>query len=150
MNLMGLLPFGYTVTSQVIITFMLALTVFISLIIIGFAKNGIIFLKIFIPSGIPLWLLPLLIIIEIMSFCLRPISLSIRLGANMLAGHVLLNIVAGATVYTLTISVFLVILPILFIMFFMILEIGIACLQAYVFSILTCIYLFDSLYGGAH
>ncbi len=146
MNLMGLLPFGYTVTSQVVITFMLALTVFISLIIIGFYKHGLSFLKIFIPSGIPMWLLPILSGIEIMSYCLRPISLAIRLGANMLAGHVLLHIVAGATLYTLSLSIFLVILPILFILFFIVLELGIAVLQAYVFSILTCIYLFDSLY----
>lgn len=147
LNLIGLVPYGFTVTAQIAVTFTLALSFFIGLTIIGFKAQGIKFLKIFVPSGIPLWLLPLLIVIEIMSYCLRPLSLSIRLFANMLAGHVLLHIIAGASLFALTKNILLALLPWLFITVFMVLEIGIAFLQAYVFSILLCIYLHDSLYG---
>jgi len=147
LNLIGLLPYGFTVTAQVAITFTLALSFFIGLIIIGFKIQGLHFLKIFVPSGIPAWLLPLLIVIEIMSFCLRPLSLAIRLFANMLAGHVLLHIIAGAALFAFSINFFLGLIPWAFITAFMVLEVGIAFLQAYVFSILLCIYLHDSIYG---
>jgi F-type H+-transporting ATPase subunit a len=147
LNLIGLLPFSFTVTAQIAITFSLALSFFIGLIVIGFKEQGISFLKIFVPSGIPNWLLPLLVLIEIMSFFLRPLSLSIRLFANMLAGHVLLHIIAGAVIVALTKNILIAFVPWLFIIVFLILEIGIAFLQAYVFSILLCIYLHDSIYG---
>jgi F-type H+-transporting ATPase subunit a len=147
LNLIGLLPFSFTVSAQIAITFSLALSFFIGLIIIGFIEQGISFLKIFVPSGIPNWLLPLLVLIEIMSFFLRPLSLSIRLFANMLAGHVLLHIIAGAVLVALAKNILISFVPWLFIIIFLILEIGIAFLQAYVFSILLCIYLHDSIYG---
>ncbi len=147
LNLIGLLPFSFTVTAQIAITFTLALSFFIGLILIGFNEQKISFLKIFVPSGIPNWLLPLLVVIEIMSFFLRPLSLSIRLFANMLAGHVLLHIIAGAVIVALATSFLLAILPWFFIIVFLVLEIGIGFLQAYVFSILLCIYLHDSIYG---
>jgi F-type H+-transporting ATPase subunit a len=147
LNLIGLLPFSFTVTAQIAITFSLALSFFIGLILIGFKEQGISFLKIFVPSGIPNWLLPLLVLIEIMSFFLRPLSLSIRLFANMLAGHVLLHIIAGAVIIALFKNILISFIPWLFIIVFLVLELGIAFLQAYVFSILLCIYLHDSIYG---
>lgn len=147
LNLIGLMPYGFTVTAQVAVTGTLALSFFIGLTIIGFKEQGISFLKLFVPSGIPMWLLPLLIVIEIMSYSLRPLSLAIRLFANMLAGHVLLHIIAGAALVALSKNILLAVAPWLFITAFMVLEIGIAFLQAYVFSILLCIYLHDSIYG---
>jgi ATP synthase subunit 6 len=147
LNLIGLLPYGFTVTAQVAITFTLALSFFIGLTIIGFKEQGVSFLKLFVPSGIPIWLLPLLVVIEIMSYSLRPLSLAIRLFANMLAGHVLLHIIAGAALVALNKNILLALAPWLFITAFMVLELGIAFLQAYVFSILLCIYLHDSMYG---
>ncbi len=147
LNLIGLIPFNFTVTAQIAITFTLALSFFIGFILIGFKEQGISFLKIFVPSGIPNWLLPLLILIEIMSFLLRPLSLSIRLFANMLAGHVLLHIIAGAVIVALAVNFIIAFVPWLFIIVFLVLELGIAFLQAYVFSILLCIYLHDSIYG---
>lgn len=148
LNLIGLFPYGFTVTAQMAVTFTMALSFFIGLTIIGFKIQGISFLKLFVPSGIPAWLLPLLVVIEVMSYSLRPLSLAIRLFANMLAGHVLLHIIAGAAVVALTKTILLAFLPWAFITAFMVLEIGIAFLQAYVFSILLCIYLHDSIYGG--
>jgi F-type H+-transporting ATPase subunit a len=147
LNLLGLVPFNFTVTAQIAVTFTMALSFFIGFIIIGFKEQGLLFLKIFVPSGIPNWLLPLLVLIEIMSFFLRPLSLSIRLFANMLAGHVLLHIIAGAVIVALLTNFLIAFVPWLFIIVFLVLEIGIAFLQAYVFSILLCIYLHDSIYG---
>ena len=147
LNLIGLMPYGFTVTAQVAITFTMSLSFFIGLTIIGFKEQGISFLKLFVPSGIPMWLLPLLVVIEIMSYSLRPLSLAIRLFANMLAGHVLLHIIAGAALVALSKSILLAFVPWAFITAFMVLELGIAFLQAYVFSILLCIYLHDSIYG---
>lgn len=148
LNLLGLIPYGYTVTSQLIVTFSLAFSLFLGLILIGFKEHGIKFLKLFVPSGIPNALLPLLVFIEVISYFLRPLSLSVRLGANMLAGHILLNIIGTATVFLLSVSLILGLIPWIFITLFMVLEVGIAFLQAYVFSILFCIYLYDSLHGG--
>ena len=139
-NLLGITPFGYTITAQIILTLLLSLSFFITWIIIGIITLKIQFLRIFLPRGIPSWLIPLLVIIEILSFLIRPLSLSIRLFANMLAGHILLYIIASAT---LTLG-FFGILPFFFILAFLILEIGIAFLQAYVFTILLSIYLADS------
>jgi F-type H+-transporting ATPase subunit a len=147
MNLLGLFPYNFTISAQIAVTFTLALSFFIGFILIGFNQQGVSFLKIFVPSGIPNWLLPLLVLIEIMSFFLRPLSLSIRLFANMLAGHVLLHIIAGAVIVALAFNLFISFIPWLFIIVFLILELGIAFLQAYVFSILLCIYLHDSIYG---
>lgn len=139
-NLLGLLPYSFTVTSHIALTLLLSLSFFSAWIIEGFRNLGLKFLRIFLPSNIPMWLLPLLVVIEILSFLIRPLSLSIRLFANMLAGHILLFILGTATL-GLGLAGFL---PFVFICAFLILELGIAFLQAYVFTILLCIYLADS------
>jgi F-type H+-transporting ATPase subunit a len=153
-NIMGLIPFGFTTTSNIIITFFLAFSFNLSFLILGFQKHGIKFLKVFVPKGAPLILMPLIIAIEILSYLLRTLSLSVRLFANMMAGHVLLHIVGGFVTWIISRSFEdIAILTILFnpvITFFLllILELGIAFLQAYVFIILLCIYLNDSLNPG--
>jgi len=139
-NLLGITPYGYTITAQIILTLLLSLSFFITWIIIGLMTLKLQFFRLFLPRGIPLWLTPLLCIIEVLSFLIRPLSLSIRLFANMLAGHILLYIIGSATI-TLGLLGFL---PFLFILAFLILELGIALLQAYVFTILLSIYLADS------
>ena len=139
-NLLGLFPWSFTITAQIIFTAFLSLSFFSGWIIQGiiFLKQD--FIRIFIPRGIPGWLLPLLVVIEILSFLIRPLSLSIRLFANMLAGHILLFILASS-IFSLGIFG---ILPFTFILAFLVLEIGICFLQAYVFTILLAIYLSDS------
>jgi F-type H+-transporting ATPase subunit a len=141
-NLIGLVPGAFTVTSHIVVTFALAIMVFIIATIIGFVRHGTHFFGYFVPKGAPLWLLPLMIPIEIISYCIRPLSLSIRLFANMVAGHVML-VVVGAFVYA--IGIWMGWLPLAFITAMTGLEFLIACLQAYVFAILTCIYLNDSI-----
>jgi len=148
-NLLGLTPFAFTITSHVSLTFCLALSFFIGWIILGFRMLGLGFLQIFVPKNIPAWLKPLLIVIELLSFLLRPISLSVRLFANMLAGHILLFIISSSIVFLLSAFPIFVPFPFLFVLAFMVLEVGIAFLQAYVFTILLCIYLNDS-YGSNH
>ncbi len=142
-NLLGMLPFTFTVTSHIIVTFALAATVFIGVTIIGFIKHGIGFLKFFVPAGVPIVLLPLLVVIEVISYLTRPISLSVRLFANMMAGHTMLK-VFGAFVVSLGVVGGWA--PLLFMIPFTGLEILVAFLQAYVFAILTCIYLNDALH----
>ena len=117
----------------------------LGLTIVGFMRQGLQFLTLFVPSGVPMAILPLMILIEIMSYCIRPISLSVRLFANMLAGHTLLHIVAGFGVNLLKINFFFGLLPILLLLAITALEFGIAFLQAYVFVILLSIYLKDSI-----
>jgi len=146
-NLTGLFPYGFTITAQIIITFSLAFSLIVALTIIGFQKHGIKFLEIFFPRGIPAWLLPLLIVIEIMSYLIRPLSLSLRLFANMLAGHILLHIIASAAILAFSQFFLLGFLPWLFVVVFMVLEVGIAMLQAYVFVLLLSIYMYNSLYA---
>lgn len=142
-NMLGMIPYSFTVTSHIIITFALAAVVFIGVTIIGFAKHGIGFLKFFVPSGVPALLLPLLVVIEVISYLTRPISLSVRLFANMMAGHTMLK-VFGAFVVGL--GVLGGWAPLAFMVAFTGLEILVAFLQAYVFAILTCIYLNDALH----
>jgi len=142
-NMLGMIPYSFTVTSHIIITFALAAVVFIGVTIIGFAKHGIGFLKFFVPSGVPVLLLPLLVVIEVISYLTRPISLSVRLFANMMAGHTMLK-VFGAFVVGL--GVLGGWAPLAFMVAFTGLEILVAFLQAYVFAILTCIYLNDALH----
>lgn len=144
-NVLGLTPYAFTPTSHIIITFMLAFSFFVGLTLIGFMRQGSSFLSLFIPSGVPVAILPLMILIEIMSYCIRPISLSVRLFANMLAGHTLLHIVAGFGVKLMSNSILYAILPILLLLAITVLEFGIAFLQAYVFVILLSIYLNDSI-----
>jgi len=144
-NLLGLTPYAFTPTSHIILTFMIAFSFFIGLSIIGFLRQGVHFFQLFVPSGVPLAILPLMIGIEIMSYCIRPISLSVRLFANMLAGHTLLHIVAGFGVNLLKINFIFGLLPLLLLLAITALEFGIAFLQAYVFVILLSIYLKDSI-----
>jgi F-type H+-transporting ATPase subunit a len=141
-NLFGLLPYGFTVTSHIIVTFALALLVFLTVTIIGFMRHGTHFLSLFLPSGTPLWLAPMMILIELCSYLARPLSLSIRLAANMVAGHVLLKVLAG---FVLMMGTMWGWLPIPFIVIFNGFEIFVAILQAYIFTILTCVYLNDAI-----
>ncbi len=150
LNMAGMMPYGYTVTSHIIVTFTMAAVVFIGITLLGFIKNGPGFLKLFLPSGTPGWLMPLIILIEIVSYCVRPISLSVRLFANMLAGHIMMKIFAGFII-SLTVALgiaggFLAVLPFAFTLFLTGLELLVAFLQAYVFAILTCLYINDALH----
>ena len=141
-NMVGMLPYSFTVTSQIIVTFMLAATIFIGVTILGFIKHGIKYLELFVPIGVPLVLLPIIIIIEIISYLSRPVSLSVRLFANMLAGHTMLKVFGG---FVISLGLLGGWLPLSFSVALTGLEILVAFLQAYVFAILTCIYLNDAL-----
>lgn len=150
-NVIGIIPYTFTVTSHIIITVILAMIVFLTVVIYGFWKNGLRFFRLFVPSGIPVYILPLVVFIEVMSFLSRPVSHSVRLFANMLAGHITLKVFAsfvtllgglgalgwvGAT------------LPLGMTVALTALELLVAFLQAYVFTILTCIYLNDAIHPG--
>jgi F-type H+-transporting ATPase subunit a len=141
-NMLGMLPYSFTVTSHIIVTFALAAVIFIGVTIIGFANHGVGYLKLFIPSGVPIVLLPLIVIIEIISYLARPVSLSVRLFANMMAGHTMLKVFGG---FVISLGIIGGWLPLSFTVALTGLEILIAFLQAYVFAILTCIYLSDAL-----
>lgn len=141
LNLLGLAPYGYSVTSQLIVTSALALVVFIIITVTGFVKHGIKFLRLFFPQGTPLIMAPLIIVLEIFAYLVRPIALSIRLGANMIAGHILVAVIVSF-VGLMGIWGFL---PISFIVIFEGFEIFVAILQAYIFTILTCVYLNDAI-----
>ena len=151
-NLVGAIPYAFTLSSHIIVTATLALLVFFTVLIYGFYKNGLKFFKIFVPSGIPIFILPLVVFIEIFSFFLRPVSHSVRLFANMLAGHIALKVFAGF-VALLGVSLGTVgwiggVAPLALTIAIYALEILVAFLQAYVFAILTCIYLNDALHPG--
>jgi len=141
-NMVGMLPYSFTVTSHIIITFMLAAIVFIGVTIIGFIKHGLKYLQLFVPKGVPIVLLPLIIIIEVISYLSRPVSLSVRLFANMMAGHTMLKVFGG---FVISLGLLGGWLPLGFSIALTGLEILVAFLQAYVFAILTCIYLNDAL-----
>lgn len=141
-NMLGMLPYAFTFTSHIIVTFALAAVVFIGVTILAFVKHGFHFFSFFVPPGVPLLLWPLLIPIEIISYLSRPISLSVRLFANMLAGHTLLKVFAGFVVQLGALGF----IPLAFIVPLTGLEILIAFLQAYVFTILTCLYINDALH----
>jgi F-type H+-transporting ATPase subunit a len=140
-NFLGLIPWSYTVTSQIIVTFALAAVVFIGVTIIGIIRHGFHFLRLFVPRGVPPVLLLLLVPIELLSYCIGPFTLSIRLFANMLAGHTMLAIFGG---FAASIGI-LGILPMGIDILIVALEVLVAALQAYVFAILTCLYLSDAL-----
>jgi len=151
-NFLGMIPGSFTVTSQIAVTFALACLVVLMVIVVGFMKHGIGFLKLFVPHA-PWYLLILLIPIEVISFLTRPISLSVRLFANMLAGHTMLAVFAGFVVALGAaggIFAGLAIAPMLLIVAIMLLELLVAFLQAYVFAILTCIYLNEALHLHDH
>ena len=141
-NMIGMLPYSFTVTSHIIVTFVLAAIIFVGVTIIGFIKHGIGYLRLFVPSGVPLILLPLIVIIEIISYLSRPVSLSVRLFANMMAGHTMLKVFGG---FVISLGIVGGWLPLSFSVALTGLEILVAFLQAYVFAILTCIYLNDAL-----
>lgn len=150
LNLFGMLPYAFTVTSHIIVTFALAALVIGTVIVFGLMKHGTHFFKLFVPSGVPGWLLPLLVSIEVVSFVSRPISLSVRLFANMLAGHIALKIFAGfvPTLFAAGIWSILSPLPLALTVAVTALELLVAVLQAYVFATLTSIYLNDALHPG--
>ncbi len=151
-NFFGLVPWAFTVTSQIAVTFALAALVILTVIVTGFAKHGIGFLMLFVPNA-PWYILWLLIPIEIISFLTRPISLSVRLFANMLAGHTMLQVFAGFVVLLGGAGGILSVLsiaPMLLIVAIFLLELLVAFLQAYVFAILTCIYLNEALHLHDH
>ncbi len=142
-NVLGLIPYSFTVTSHLIVTLTLALTVFIGATIIGFIRHGFGYLKLFMPSGVPVVLLPLVVVIEIVSYFIRPMSLSIRLFANMMAGHMMLKVMAG---FVVMLGVTAGWLPLAAMVGLMGLELLVAALQAYVFALLTCMYLNDAMH----
>ena len=152
-NMFGMFPYFFTVTSHIIITVALALLVFFTVIAYGLYKNGLGFFKLFVPSGVPVFVLPLVVLIEIISFFSRPISHSVRLFANMLAGHITLKVFAGFIVSMGSVGAVGVvgaILPFLMTIGLTALEFLVAFLQAYVFTLLTCMYLNDALHAGDH
>jgi F-type H+-transporting ATPase subunit a len=137
-----MVPYSFTVTSHLIVTLAMALTVFIGVTIIGIVKHGVKFLHLFSPAGVPIFVMPLLIPIEIISYFVRPVSLSVRLFLNMMVGHTMLKVFAG----------FVVLLgiwgigPLAFIVMFIGFELFVALLQAYIFAVLSCLYLNDALH----
>jgi ATP synthase subunit 6 len=148
-NLIGLLPYGFTITGHIIFTFQIAFSLFFGITLINIINNKLEFLNLFVPSGVPKPLIPFLIVIEVVSYLIRPFSLSVRLFANMLAGHTLLNILSAFIFNVFKKYALISFLPLLFIVFIIILEFCIAIVQAYIFSILTCIYLND-IYNTGH
>jgi F-type H+-transporting ATPase subunit a len=150
-NLIGLIPYTFTVTSHIIITAALALSVFITVLVYGFWKNGLHFFNLFVPKGIPIYILPLIVFIEVLSFLSRPISHSVRLFANMLAGHITLKVFASFITLLGGMGIVGIagaVLPLSLVVALTALELLVAFLQAYVFAILTCIYLNDAIHPG--
>jgi F-type H+-transporting ATPase subunit a len=141
-NLLGMVPYSFTFTSHIIVTFALAAVVFIGVTIIGFKKHGLHFLSFLMPAGVPMFMAPLIIPIEILSYFTRPVSLSLRLFANMTAGHTMLKVFAGFVALLGALGF----VPLLLVSALTGLELIIAFLQAYVFTILTCVYLNDALH----
>jgi F-type H+-transporting ATPase subunit a len=142
-NLLGMIPYGFTYTSHIVVTFGLAVIVFVAVTVIGLMRHGFHFFSLFVPAGAPWWLLPILVPIEIISYLSRPISLSVRLFANMLAGHTMMKVFAG---FVIALGFLGGWLPLALIVALTGFEIGVAILQAYVFSLLTCIYLKDAVH----
>jgi F-type H+-transporting ATPase subunit a len=151
-NMLGMIPGFFTVTSHIVVTAALAALVFLTVLVVGFAKNGLHFLKLFVPSGVPIFVLPLVTLIEVFSFLMRPISHSVRLFANMLAGHITLKVFGGFVVMLLGAGSLAALSPLPFLMAVAItaLEVLVAFLQAYVFTLLTCMYLNEALHPGGH
>lgn len=142
LNLLGMLPYSYTVTSHIAVTGAMALMVFAMVTVLGFAKHGLHFFGFFVPKGVPAFLLPLVVVIEVISYFMRPVSHSVRLFANMTAGHTMLKVFGS---FVVSMGVFGVV-PFALIVALTGLELAIAGLQAYVFTILTCLYINDALH----
>jgi len=143
LNLIGLIPYTFTVTSHIIVTFAMALFIFALVTLVGFWMHGLGYLKLFIPSGVPLWLMPVIIPIELISYFIRPISHSVRLFANMMAGHTMLKVFGGFVVGLGALGGWA---PLGFMVAFTGLEVVVAVLQAFIFALLTCIYLNDAIH----
>lgn len=141
-NTIGLIPYSFTVTSHIIVTFALAALVFILVTVVAILRHGLKFFSLFLPPGVPVYMAPLLIPIEILSYLARPVTLSLRLFANMMAGHTMLKVFAG---FVIALGVF-GIAPLSLIVALFALELIIALLQAFVFTILTCLYLHDAIH----
>lgn len=159
-NALGLIPYGFTATSHIIVTFALAIVVFLAVTLTGFAKHGLHFFGLFVPEGVPKVMIPFLFVVELLSFCVRPFSLSIRLFANMLAGGILLKVFAGMAAGMVVAGLYgnpeaqqdpsllqllLAPLPLLLTIALTGFKLFVAGLQAYIFSILTAVYLHDAL-----
>ena len=152
-NMVGLIPYNFTVASHLIVTAALAVLVFLTVVIYGFWNNGVHFFKVFVPSGVPVLILPLVVMLEVFSFLIRPVSHSVRLFANMLAGHITLKVFAAFVTMLGGLGIVGWIgatLPLALTIALTALELLVAFLQAYVFTILTCIYLNDALHPGGH
>ena len=150
-NMLGVIPYSFTISSHIIVTAALALLVFCTVLVYGFYKNGLKFFKLFVPSGIPIFILPLVVFIEVFSFFLRPISHSVRLFANMLAGHIALAVFASFIPMLAGLGIagyFGAVLPFAMVIALTALELLVAFLQAYVFTILTVIYINDAIHPG--
>jgi F-type H+-transporting ATPase subunit a len=150
-NLVGIIPYTFTISSHIIITAALAFLVFFTVLIYGFWKNGLKFFKLFWPSGVPIFIMPIVVPIEVFSFFLRPISHSVRLFANMLAGHIALKVFASFIPLLAGLGIagyFGAVLPLGMVIALTALELLVAFLQAYVFTILTCIYINDAIHPG--
>lgn len=141
-NLLGLVPYSFTYTSHIVVTGVLALIVFIGATAIGFIKHGFHFISLFVPKGLPIFILPLIFIIELISYLSRPLSLSVRLFANMMAGHTMIKIFAG---FCVSLGAVAGVLPMLMNVALIGFEVLVAFIQAYVFAILTCVYLKDGI-----
>jgi F-type H+-transporting ATPase subunit a len=152
-NLIGIIPYSFTVTSQIIVTAAFALLVFFTVVIVGIKDHGLHFFKVFVPPDVPIYILPLVVAIEIFSFFVRPVSHSVRLFANMLAGHITLNVFGSFVVMLLGAGALFkafAVLPFLMTIGLFALELLVAFLQAYVFAMLTCMYLNDALHPCGH
>lgn len=146
-NLLGMIPYAFTYTSHIIVTMALALMVFFIVIVVGVIRNGFQFFSLFIPPGVPMWLYPIIVPLEVMSFLARPVTLAVRLFANMMAGHLILKVFAGFSVAMLSFGIggFVAgLIPMFFNVILIAFEIMIALLHAYVFTVLSCIYLKDT------
>jgi F-type H+-transporting ATPase subunit a len=142
LNIIGLLPFSFTATSHISITFSLAIIIFFITVAIAIARHGLLFFKIFIPHGTPLWLAPLMFILELFSFLMRPVSLGIRLAANMMAGHIMLDVLAFFTILMKWLGIF----PFAFLTIMMGFEFFVALLQSYIFTVFACVYISEALH----
>jgi len=150
-NMIGVIPYSFTIASHIIVTAALAFLVFFTMLIYGLYKNGLKFFKLFVPSGIPIAILPLVVVIDIISFLSRPVSHSVRLFANMLAGHITLAVFASFIPMLAGLGIagyFGAVLPLGMVIALTALELLVAFLQAYVFTILTCIYINDAIHPG--
>jgi F-type H+-transporting ATPase subunit a len=150
-NMLGMIPGTFTVTSHIIITVALAMIVFLTVLVYGFYKNGAKFLKLFVPSGIPIYIMPLIVLIEVISFLSRPLSHSVRLFANVFAGHITLKVFASFVPMLAGLGILGwlgAVLPLGMTVALTALEFLVAFLQAYVFTILTCIYINDAIHPG--